>query len=130
MTTPTNPFSQPVPAVPEPTPLAATPLPLDARTPDPSTIPAPVLPDEYVKLTKADISAMLAEAVKAGAAQQNAANALGAPAVNAEEPEIWSMNHLLYRLISKAGWHNEREWRSAYATVDHHVPVPDETDGV
>lgn len=125
MTDPTNPFAvPPVTASAPPVPLSAPPLP---ELPAPVQ-PVPDLPPSVVSLTKDELSAMLRDAVAAGAAQAQAANALGAPAIVAEVPEDWSLNRLLREMADRIAWHTERKERAAYAAIDKHAPAP--ADGV
>lgn len=134
MTTPVNPFNlSPVPGAPVAGAAAPVPPPIDpvASFGEPVAPPAPVIPPALVSLTREELSALLADAVKAGQAQAQAANALGAPAIVAEIPEDWSLNWLFKKWAGKTVWHTEREERAAYAAIDKYMPEPvDELAGV
>lgn len=96
--------------------------------------PAPVAPapaDPVLSLTQADLDALLARAVQAGAAQAAAhfsqfVPSLGAPAVDAEKPAVWSHAEFMRKLNARIVWFNEREERAAQLALDTYYP--EETD--
>jgi hypothetical protein len=106
---------------------APDPAPVDGAAFDPTTLstpPAAPAASPILQLTQAQLDAMLTKAVQAGQAQAQAVQALGAPAVQAEKPEEWSVNQLLHAIVRSPGmWHTERQARSAAWSVDKWFPV-------
>lgn len=99
-------------------------IPLSGTTaPDATPAPEPA-PPTVLSITKEELSALLAQAVAAGQAQASGVLPLGSPPIQAEVPEIWSVNRLMRELIHKVTWFDERSERSAYATADVHFPLP------
>jgi hypothetical protein len=91
------------------------------------SVAAPDLPPAVVSLTKDELSKMLAAAVAAGAAQYQAANALGAAPIVAEVPEDWTPRQLLMNLVNtNPRWFTERDHRSAQHAVDLWYPAEEE----
>lgn len=86
-----------------------------------------------VNISQSALDALLAKAVQAGAAQAAAhfssfVPSLGAPAVDAEAPEVWSKADLWRKVLSRIVWHNEREVRAAALALDNHYPLEEGDD--
>lgn len=85
-------------------------------------------PAETLTLSRADLQQMINDAVTAGAASAAGTSPLGAPAVNAEAPEEWTVNEFMRQLVAHTRFYTEREERAAYWAVNKHFPVPADGD--
>lgn len=92
-----------------------------ADPPGDTTAPAPVS-TAVVSLTKAELDAIIARAVKAG--RDDAMTELGALTVPAAVVPDWTVNEFVHALVRRTRWVSEAEVRAAVKAADTHFPVP------
>jgi len=77
-----------------------------------------------VTMSQADLNELLSKALAAGAAQAQRGG-MPAVAVQAEVPDDWTERELMFALVNRIQWFDERTARSAYHAVDTHWPADD-----
>jgi hypothetical protein len=82
---------------------------------------------DTLTLSRADVQAMIANAVEAGRASVPVPVS-ATPGVSADETAKWSLNDLMMWLVGQQHPHTEAEQRAAFAAVSTFYPADDDTD--